>query len=161
MSAPFETAHQPLRWWRRRRRTRLVCGFILDQNGAFRLMSSSTAILLTNAANAALATRYLGVLDIANGSTVPTITSSDTSKLAVVVGPLTNNQVAFGCYPIDTAAESNDAVTVTVSLAGQPYIVLNFGISGTPVPPPETDTLDASSAVGAWVGAPAVPATPV
>jgi hypothetical protein len=147
-------------WWRKRR-MHLVCGIILDRNGDFRLMSLTQSIPLVNVANPALATRYLGVLDIANGTVVPNIVSSDTTKLAVVVGTLTDGKLAFGCYPVDAQAETNDAVTVTASLAGQPDIVLNFAISGTPLPPPETDTLDASSAVGSWAGAPAVPATPV
>ena len=134
---------------------KLVVGIVIDSQGKLQIMSQTNQITLVNAADPSVATRYLGVLDLANGTTVPTITSSDPTKLAVVVGAVNGTQVPFGLYPVGTSAETNDAVTVTISLAGQPDITLDFVISGQPVPPPETDSLDPSSQVGA------VPASPV
>ena len=148
---------------------RIVAGFIINTNGDVTLMSGAQNITLTNAANPAAATRYLAVVDITNGTTLPTVTTSDTSKLVAVAAssltPATGTtpaQFLVGFYPVDAAAETNDAVTGTISLPGQPDIVLDFTISGAPVPPPpETDTLDTASGVAAWTGAPSVPATPV
>jgi hypothetical protein len=140
---------------------RLRIGLVVGQQGAPRIVSGTQPILLTNVATPANATRYLGVVDIANGTTLPTVVSSNTALLAIVAASAltAGGQFVFAAYPIDTAAETNDPVTVTISLAGDPDIVLDFQISGA-VPVVETDTLDPTSAVGAWVGAPTVPNVP-
>lgn len=146
----------------------LVAGVVFNvQTGAIimAVAKDQTPIALTNAANPANATRFLGVVDVLNPSNppvLPSITSSDPSKLAIVTATALNgnNQLVFGAYPVDTNAETNDEVDVAITLAGQPDIDLVFQISGTPVPPPETDSLDPGSAVGAWTGAPNVPTVP-
>jgi len=150
---------------------RLMAGIVYSIQSGEIVMSgtTSTTFTLTNAANPALATRFLGVEDIVGGTTVPTITSSDPTKLAIVVGTLTapsssgTAQLSWGAYPLDAAAETNDPVSVTLALPGGETETINFVISGTPVPPPPPETFsdDPSSVVSAWAGAPAVPATPV
>lgn len=144
-------------------RMRLVAGIVFNVQTGKIITMDATPTTLTNAANPAAATRYLGVIDIADGTTLPSVTSSNTALLAIVAATALNasSQFIFGAYPVDTAAETDDSVTVTISLPGQPDIVETFQISGTPVTPPETDTLDASSAVGAWANAPTLPASPV
>lgn len=144
----------------------LAFGVVYNVQTGELLPMDSNPIALTNSANPAQATRYLGAVDVANPTnppTLPTITSSNPSVLAIVAATAldANNKLAFGAYPIDTAAETNDTATVTISMAGQPDIVLDFTISGQPVPPPETDTLDAGGAVGAFPNAPTLPASPV
>ncbi len=123
------------------------------------IMSGSNTITLTNAATPANATRYLGILDLTGGTDVPSIVSSNPALLAVVVGPVTGTQVSFGAYPVDTATETDDIVTVTITENTESQ-TLTFSISGTTTVP-ESFALDASSAVGAWSGAPTVPSTPV
>lgn len=122
-------------------------------------MSGSNTITLTNAATPANATRYLGILDLTGGTEVPAIVSSNPALLGIVVGSVTGAQVTFGAYPVDTSPETNDLVTVTIT-EGTETETLNFSISGVAVVP-ETFTVDAASSVGAWVGAPALPASPV
>jgi hypothetical protein len=150
---------------------RLIEGVVFKIESGEIVMSgtTSTTYTLTNAANPAAATRFLGVEDIVGGTTVPTITSSDPTKLAIVVGTLSaasatgTSLLNWGAYPLDAAAETNDAVTVTLALPGGETEVIDFVISGAPVPPPAPETFadDPTSAIGAWAGAPAVPATPV
>lgn len=150
---------------------RLVSGIVFKIQSGEIVMSgtTSTTYTLTNAANPALATRFLGVEDVVGGTTVPTITSSDPTKLAIVVGTLSapsssgTAQLSWGAYPVDAAAETNDAVTVTLALPGGESEVIDFVISGTPVPPPAPETFadDPASTVSAWAGAPAVPSTPI
>jgi hypothetical protein len=137
---------------------------INETTGVVTNMSGSNTITLTNAANPALATRYLGVIDITNDvSDVPNVVVSDPTKLTSVVGTLTPasgstpSQVLVGFYPIDTNAEANDSVSATLSLSDGSTIPLSFSISGTPS---EQESLDPASAVGSWVGAPTVPTTP-
>ena len=150
-------------------RMRLAAGLILTKTGEVSIMSGSNTYTLTNAADPTKSTRFLGVIDIANGTTLPTVVSSDPTKLAIVANTAltpapsgTGQQFIFAAYPLDAATETDDAVTVTVSLAGQPDIVLGFSISGTAAPAPqETDVLDAGSNVAAWAGAPNLPTVPV
>jgi hypothetical protein len=151
-----------------RPRMRHVAGIVfMVQSGEIVMSGSSSPIALTNVANPAVATRYLGVVDIANGNVlpVPTVTAGNAALVTIVSAAALNasSQFVFGVYPIDAAAETNDPVEITLELAGDTTpIVYEFVISGTPVPPPpETETTDAASAVGAWANAPAVPATPV
>jgi hypothetical protein len=134
------------------------------QSGAITPMSGTDTINLTNAANPAAATRYLGIIDVAGGTALPTlaVTAGTASLVALVpataLSGINQNQFFFGVYPVDTANETNDAVTVTATLPdGSPPVVLNFLISGTG----ETETLDTNSAVGSWANAPTVPTSPV
>ena len=101
---------------------------------------------------------------MAGGTALPTlaVTAGTASLVALVpataLSGINQNQFFFGVYPVDTANETNDAVTVTATLPdGSPPVVLNFLISGTG----ETESLDTNSAVGSWAGAPTVPTTPV
>jgi hypothetical protein len=139
---------------------RLVVGLIITRKGTFTVSQSNTETL-TNVANPAAATFYLAVVDLVGGTTLPSAGVSDPTKLTPVVGPLNPNgtSVNIGFYPIDANPETNDSVTGSITLAGNPDIDFTFIISGTPVPP-ETDTLDASSLVKSWPGAPTVPTNP-
>lgn len=139
---------------------RLVVGLVITRKGTFTVSGSNTETL-TNVANPAAATFYLAVIDLAGGTALPSAGVSDPTKLTPVVGPLNPNgtSVNIGFYPIDANAETNDSVTGSISLTGNADIDFTFIISGTPVPP-ETDTLDASSLVKSWPGAPTVPTDP-
>src|SRR5271154_6264138 len=96
-------------------------GLVIGTTGAPHVVSTTQTIALTNAANPALATRFLDLIDILNGTELPTLASSDTTKLVVVTGPAAPTgangglQMPFACYPVDAAAETDDAVTVTIT----------------------------------------------
>ncbi len=142
---------------KRDRPFRLVAGLILNQAGEVTLSGSNT-ITLTNAATPSEATRYLGILDLANGTAIPSIVSSNPALLAIVVGSVTGTQVTYGAYPIDTSPETADIVTVTIT-ENTESLVQTFSIFGTTTAA-ESFTLDDGSLVGAWVGAPTLPSVP-
>ena len=139
---------------------RKVATIVLNAQGVPTLMSGSQPIPLVNAANPAAATRALEVIDLTGGTTIPTVavTAGNAALVALVpAAALSFNTWTFGVYPVDTATETNDAVTVTATLPDGNTLEFNYVISGTG----ETMAVDPSSSVGAWVGAPTVPATPV
>jgi hypothetical protein len=144
---------------------RLAAGIVFNaQTGAIVTMSGSQSpITLTNATNPAAATRYLGVIDVSNGTALPSlsVTAGNAALVALVAGTsltgINGNQFTFGVYPVDTQPETNDAVTVTATLPDGATLEFDFLISGSG----ETESIDPASAVGAWTGAPAVPSTPV
>jgi hypothetical protein len=144
-------------------RLRLVVGVILKQaTGVFVSMSQSTTINLTNCANPAAATFFRGLIDFSGGAALPTLTVTAGTASLVAIVPATAagpgaTQFLFDVYPIDTAEETNDAVTVTATLPDGATLPFNFLISGTG----ETMTEDSTSGVQSWANAPAVPTAPV
>jgi hypothetical protein len=144
---------------------RRVCGIVFNVKTGALIMSGTTGpIALVNVATPAAATRYLGVIDITNGTALPTLAvSSGNAALVALVAATAlnaNNQFVFGVYPVDAEAETNDLLTVTATLPDGAVLDFDFSISGTP-PVQEGETIDPSSAVGSFVGAPTVPSTPI
>jgi hypothetical protein len=144
-------------------------GYVIGQTGAPRIVSTTTTIALTNAATPTNATRFIDEIDLENGTNLPTLASSNPALLEIVTGPPANTgangglQMPFACYPIGTAAESNDLVSVTITppagdTTDQPDVI-QFSISGTVTAPSETMNVE-SGTVGAWAGAPTVPTVP-